>query len=90
MSADSQKLVYFEEDDSIDDMKKLILEEVNLFRSEVTATAQLKEDQLCVSHFRVSFSTTQCAIYRLLCLCTDRRSRRPKLSLHPRLASTRH
>jgi len=67
-SADSQKFVYSEEDDSIDGMKKIILEEVNLIRSEVTATAQLKEDQWCVSQFRLSISTIQCAIDHLPCI----------------------
>lgn len=55
--ADSQKFVYSEEDDSIDDMKKLIIEEMNLFQAEVSAAAQLNWDQGCVSQFRVSFSS---------------------------------
>jgi len=67
-NADSQKFVYSEEDDSIDDMRKLILVEVNLFRSEVTATTELKEDQRWVSQFRVSFSTIQCAIDHPPCI----------------------
>lgn len=45
-SADSQKFVYFEEGGSIDDMKKLILEEVR--------SAQLNQTQRCVPQFRGS------------------------------------
>ena len=40
--------VFFKEDDSIEGMKKLIVEEVNLFRSEVRAAARSNQNRQCV------------------------------------------
>jgi hypothetical protein len=39
---------FFEEEDSIEGMKKLIVEEVNLFRSEVRAAARSNQNRQCV------------------------------------------
>jgi mitogen-activated protein kinase 7 len=39
---------FFEEEDSIEGMKKLIVEEVNLFRSEVRSAARSNQNRQCV------------------------------------------
>jgi hypothetical protein len=43
---------FFEEEDSIEGMKKLIVEEVNLFRAEVRAAARSSQNRQCVFRFR--------------------------------------